>query len=144
MSRVFLNNHQENFIIMASVVIGLVNTNTAGVTVGDVIVYSIAGLASYLVTDYVIPNESATESKITKTFKKIPVIGTIWSVTEDVDTITKAITSMSFVVGLVAGMLGKVISSDGGVGLLCALGAGSIEALIVNGSLKKALKKIKL
>lgn len=120
---------------MATAAIGVFNSNSLGLNVSDLLVYSIGGLSAYAVTDYVFPNAGATESSITSFLGGIPFVGSLWSVGEGTDSLAKAVGGLSFLLGIVAGMAGKMLTGDGSFGLLCALGAGSVEALVVNGSL---------
>lgn len=120
---------------MATAAIGVLNSNNLGLNLGDLVVFSLGGLSSYAVTDYLFPNDGAIESSATSFFGSIPFVSTFWGVAEGTDSLGKAVGSLSFLVGIIAGMAGKMITGDGSMGLLLALGAGSIEALIFNGSL---------
>jgi hypothetical protein len=120
---------------MATLALGAFNSNSAGLGVGDVIVYSIGGFASYVVTDYAFPNAGDVETSITSFLSGIPIVGTFWSGAEDLDSIAKGLTSLSPLVGLLAGIGGQMATKDGSVGLLTAMAACSLQALWLNGTI---------
>lgn len=119
---------------MATVALGLFNSNSMGLGIGDLMIYTVAGAAAYAVTDYAFPNEGTIEHSISTTLGGIPIIGSFWAGVEDVDTLGKTLTSLSPIVGLVAGTLAAALTKDSSLGLLTAMTAGSLEALYLNGT----------
>jgi hypothetical protein len=119
---------------MATAAIGIFNENSLGLNFSDLVVFAIGGLSSFAVTDYIFPNAGNVESSITSFLGDIPFVGSLWGAAEGTDSVVKAVGSLSFLLGILAGMAGKLMTGDGSFGLLLALAAGSMEALVVNGT----------